>query len=106
MNIYDYLEASIYEATKTLAEFNIDAGWHSCKDCLPSDDRPVFIAHKDSYTSPGRVAHYSPTEGWYRYLEGTTKKKVSTPRRWHEALVPETYKKFTENKTAKENLNK
>lgn len=106
MNIYDYIDNILAESGKPLAEFNIDAGWHMCKDCLPSDDRPVFVAHKDSYNTPGRIAHYDPSEGWFRYLEGKTKKKMSTPRRWHEALVPETYKKFTETKAQEAELSK
>lgn len=96
MNIYDFAEHQLNEASKVLSEFNIDAGWHACKDCVPSDERPVFVAHKDSFNSPGRIAHYSQTDGWYRYLEGKTKKRMSSPKRWHEALVPETYRKFSE----------
>lgn len=96
MNIYDFAEQQLNEASKVLSEFNIDAGWHACRDCVPSDERPVFVAHKDSFNSPGRIAHYSQANGWYRYLEGKTIKKMSSPKRWHEALVPETYRAFTE----------
>lgn len=82
--------------SKDTVEYSDKYCWNSCKSCVPSDERPVFVAHSDSYKTPGKIAHYNPTDGWYRIVEGRNKIKIRQPRRWLEALIPETYQAFVE----------
>jgi hypothetical protein len=70
--------------------------WNTCSTCVPDDERPVFVAHSDSFKTPGKIAHYNTLDGWYKIVEGRNKIKIRQPKRWIEALIPETYKAYVE----------
>lgn len=70
--------------------------WNACNTCFPDDERPVFVAHSDSFKTPGKIAHYNTIDGWYKIVEGRNKIKIRQPKRWIEALIPETYQAYVE----------
>lgn len=94
-NFYNDLLDSLRESAKDLIAFSDKLAWHDGKVCAPNDARPVFVVHNDSYRCPGKIAYYGP-DGWYRVLEGKTKVRIRSPKRWCEALIPDTYNQFVE----------
>lgn len=94
MSFYSTFVEILRESEKTAIRFSSKLQWYNAKLTTPDDCRPVFVVHTDSYKSPGKIAYYFPGEGWYKIIEKKTKIKIKTPKRWCEALIPETYEKF------------